>query len=195
MQSLLGDVTGTYRLCDGNRLVSRRRLLKNSNIKNGRYIFIVNERNEIIYYPNIQKKYKVCDGQGASPEVSSIRKPMNHTNLAGNRPVQCAGEFFYNDRNISLNNQSGHYMPSTESLHIPQTIMTRLGYNVELSPYEPEFIDLGDVDFSEDSWTPNDPFEIPQDYGFGGTKKRKTKRRTKKRYSRYISRIVELRIK
>lgn len=181
MQALLGDVTGPYRLCDSrNRLVSRRKLLRESKIKNGSYLFIVNERDEIIYYPNVHNVFKVCDGQGASPEVLAIRKPINHTNLAGNRPVKCAGEFVCLDHNILLNNQSGHYMPPENTLDIPKKIMERLGYTVVLQPYEPEFMDLDDVDFSGD-FSGDSDFDKPRDYGFGGTKKRRNKRRRKTR--------------
>lgn len=192
MQSLLGDATAPYRLCnDHNKLVGRKRLGRNSNrvkIKNGSYIFIVNGQNEIIYYPNIQKQFRVCDGQGASPEIMAIRKPFNHTNLAWNSPVQSAGEFVYLDGTIILNNKSGHYLPPESTLNIPGQIVQRLGYNVVLQPYTPEDIDF---DFDVDNFVDSDPsdgyldFDTPRDFGFGGKRNRqKTKR--KLRVKRFI---------
>lgn len=178
MDSMLADPTAPYRLCNHGRMVGRKVLARRDRkLKEGvTYLFVVPLQKDIVlFYPNIVGDYRVCDGQGASEEVLSIRKKnINHTNLAWDR-VRSAGEFKYTDGKIHINNKSGHFLPESDTLSIPQSIMERLGYTVIVEPYKSEEIeDFGLlVEFQEDDFSKGD-------WGFGGKRKSKKSKKMKK---------------
>lgn len=71
---------------------------------------------------------------------------VTHAVCAENRDVLCAGEGRYRDGKLTINNQSGHYKPSFESLRPTITYWAGAGFlpeNIILKKYSHELVDDG----------------------------------------------------
>jgi hypothetical protein len=86
------------------------------------YIFNVS----IESYWNNNEDFYIC-------ETSKKRPQVNHNCLVNDRPVIAAGEIkVMPDGILQINNSSGHYRPSSNSLDYVKCLFEELGFNVEV---------------------------------------------------------------
>lgn len=118
------------------------------------------------YFGNASVKRCKTQKNGSTLPLEK-RKPFKfdrifHTFITGALPVIAAGECdFLDEKKVKINNSSGHYIPSNNTLEYAKCLFTKKGYTVFASPVSPKKNE--NVPFYQDSKPLSYWLETPQE--------------------------------